>query len=1374
MLAISLPRPTLWRLLALALGGVLFSTSLVFPVQAAVPSLSNIQVSSITSSSAVIGWTLDQPGYGYACYGISSVCENYSYNTTLSTAPSLTLSGLKSGTTYTYHVMSCNSNGECSPDSSNATFTTSASTNGDTGTTTITLSNIQVSSTTSSSATITWGTNSASNSIVKYGVYSSDEYYGYDSNDVTSHSVTLTGLSKGTTYKYRVYSCASTGSCSDYSSESTFTTSASTNGNGTDSELPSVSSVYSGSTGISGGVYFDVSFSEEMDESTLTSDTVRLVRQSDNTTIDGSIYTWSYGFTLYPSSLLSLDDYLLTISTGVRDLAGNAMASTYETSIRTGSDDVVSGSAVLTGEVTDPTGAAVSGAYIYLYDDDYSFWYTATTDSSGAYKMSALPEGTMTVEVYPPYDSSELISPSPTTVTLTAETTSTVNFQFKKASKTITGTVSRSNGEAVTDAYISAYNQTSGGWDSAQTDSSGAFSMTVSGGTWQVYVYPMSSQADWNYFDSGITVEFADDSTTETTTISFVVEIASSKVTGKLLKPDGTPPEAYEAYVSFSDSTSGKWAGGSIDSSDGSFSFSVSPGSYYVYVWIDDETLMAPEIDPVTIGEDETVDLGTIYFTSMDEQIEGYVVDEEGNGVSNVYVYAYTSMGSGYASATSGSDGSFTLYVSAGTWEVYAYPDPSTPYTYSSSVTVEVTAGQVATVTLTVQTADATISGTVVDEDAEILTDVYGWVSAEDESSGQWYGGSVERGTFSFRVPAGTYTIWLYVSSGSSYFAGDPVTVEAKSGETTTVTLYPVLADALVFGSVLDSEGEVITDIEVEVYASNANGFWQWGEFDDETGQYSLYLSAGTWTLGVYVDPEHGYYSQPIEDPTITIESGEEISRDIVLVALDSVIQGQALTEDGEPVAGAYISVDLINMKEIEEVEFSEDLFVGWDETDSDGSFRVDVPAGTYYLHSYIDPGRGLISPDEAEVSVESDQTLDVTLVFEVPDLTISGTVFWDGEPFPAFVWAWAEEGGMAMDEAGDDGEFELQVGENDIWHVQAGYYTGDEFLKSDEVVIEVGEDDVDGVELELDALDIEVPEPTVRSVDVSDPQTITLDDGATLSLPANALGTEGQVTVTMSPTAEVSEDALHTVVGIPYEIEVVDESGQPITSLNTDATITFVYDEEALDELGIDEETLTIGYYDETIHAWRELDQYTVDTEGDTVTCTVDHFTVFAVLAVAGSAPTDEDEASPGDLIKGSSSSVYYYGQDGNRYVFPNEKTYFSWYEDFDEVKIVPDSFLPDLQLVGNVTYRPGVKMIKIQSSPKVYAVSQGGVLHWVVSEEVATDLYGADWNKKIDDISDAFFGNYTMGEDITDSSDYDIEAEMDGVPTIQVDKGL
>jgi hypothetical protein len=144
------------------------------------------------------------------------------------------------------------------------------------------------------------------------------------------------------------------------------------------------------------------------------------------------------------------------------------------------------------------------------------------------------------------------------------------------------------------------------------------------------------------------------------------------------------------------------------------------------------------------------------------------------------------------------------------------------------------------------------------------------------------------------------------------------------------------------------------------------------------------------------------------------------------------------------------------------------------------------------------------------------------------------------------------------------------------------------------------------------------------------------------------------------------------------------------------------------------------------------------------------------AVLAPTAEAQSTDIVLATGDLIKladdgnpetNHDAAVYYYGADGKRYVFPNAHTYFTWYEDFSGVRIVSGTQLASIPIGGNVTYRPGTRLVKITSDPKVYAVEPGGILRPIDSEAVAQGLYGDNWNKIIDDVPDAYFFNYQIG---------------------------
>ncbi len=179
------------------------------------------------------------------------------------------------------------------------------------------------------------------------------------------------------------------------------------------------------------------------------------------------------------------------------------------------------------------------------------------------------------------------------------------------------------------------------------------------------------------------------------------------------------------------------------------------------------------------------------------------------------------------------------------------------------------------------------------------------------------------------------------------------------------------------------------------------------------------------------------------------------------------------------------------------------------------------------------------------------------------------------------------------------------------------------------------------------------------------------------------------------------------------------------------------------------------------------------------TLTATVDGISIATfpmtfTLASISPAPVTPPNSTigPGSLVKyacpanaGSNDScraVYFIGSDNYRHAFPNSKIYFTWYKDFSDVRTISTTQLASYSLGKNVTYRPGVRMVKFTTGKFVYAVTKGGVLRWVTTETVAGGIYGNTWAKQIDDISDAFFGDYTFGADVTASNQFSSSAEQ------------
>ena len=115
---------------------------------------------------------------------------------------------------------------------------------------------------------------------------------------------------------------------------------------------------------------------------------------------------------------------------------------------------------------------------------------------------------------------------------------------------------------------------------------------------------------------------------------------------------------------------------------------------------------------------------------------------------------------------------------------------------------------------------------------------------------------------------------------------------------------------------------------------------------------------------------------------------------------------------------------------------------------------------------------------------------------------------------------------------------------------------------------------------------------------------------------------------------------------------------------------------------------------------------------------------------------------AGPNDPCR----AVYYCGKDGKRYVFTDAQTYFSWYPDFNGILTVARDVLAQIVIGGNITYKPG-SLVKIQTDPKVYVVSRGGILRWVPTEAIAVALFGPSWARMVHDVPVVFFLNYVIG---------------------------
>jgi hypothetical protein len=132
---------------------------------------------------------------------------------------------------------------------------------------------------------------------------------------------------------------------------------------------------------------------------------------------------------------------------------------------------------------------------------------------------------------------------------------------------------------------------------------------------------------------------------------------------------------------------------------------------------------------------------------------------------------------------------------------------------------------------------------------------------------------------------------------------------------------------------------------------------------------------------------------------------------------------------------------------------------------------------------------------------------------------------------------------------------------------------------------------------------------------------TATTDEGgeAKVEFPANSVS--GDTTVTITPTATTASTVSSFVAAVTSGSQVVGgfvynfsatSGGETVTTFEDNVTITITYTDDQIE--GLDEDTLTISYWDETNEEWVELET-TIDTTTNTLTVVINHFTYFAVI---------------------------------------------------------------------------------------------------------------------------------------------------------------
>jgi hypothetical protein len=944
------------------------------------------------------------------------------------------------------------------------------------------------------------------------------------------------------------------------------------------------------------------------------------------------------------SSVPNTAGYTVDIKT--RDTAANNLAM-LETKTSAPFFLGATGSRVLTVNVFNDVnnsgvkngGEELANARVFLFSPATGGQST-TTISTGVATFSSLADGDYMVGIDPSSISSISFNSAPQPINIAANTTK--NFALHAAPYTIAGTVTGTAGTKV-DVFGSSQNgfarttlTLSGGAD--------AYSLGVQAST--TYMVGVGPAMPTGSLEPGAppppmpTFTFMPPPNIEVavtnanvTGKNFTLSTAGKTITGTVVDSNGTGVSGAGIFARpVSESTTGGasvgFGTGSQTDTQGNFTLNVVPGVYLVGVFkpgmpsVKDKQITVPTSGantPTTLPF--TLDAGTTIT------ISGTVKDDAGNPIpyagvggrkvtSTVDTTPLGGDSGNFVGGPTDANGSYTLYVNAGTWVVEAFAPGF---------------GKLGTKTVTVSTASLsgqdfsaqTLSmGTITGQALKATVAQQGVMVRAEGPDGGNMGVTDASGNYSLRVPAGTYSVRCFFPGVGE---ATPLAGVAVTANTTTSGQDCSLAAPITITVRITDGANPISNAFVDVRDSSGRGNGtNVSTVSGVNAVYTVAVPPGTYTVrtGHPAFGMIGSTSGVNSTQTITYTAGGALNTVSGTVELNSAaLSGAWVSIIGTPTGQSNV------------------INIGG-QTSSSGTFSISVPAGSYRIRA---DKPGYKSSAETALTV-SGATSAGTLTLTDASRTISGTVTLSGSPVSgAVVDATNGSGGFAVAQTNSSGAYSLAV-DSGSWTVRAHSMGYEGSLSG----VSTQSGNASGQTITLSAISGFVVKPEKQeTVTPSSGGFLTNTDiGSTfkLDIPANALGT--------GSNAGTVKTQLNTAVPTPptgavmsknaVTISAVDSAGSPIKNLNDNVTIVVPYTEADI-PAGQSESNLTLGVWNDATAQYDTLPA-TLDTVANTLTATVSHFSDFAPFfssATAASSGGSTPAPAPAPASGGGGGSI-------------------------------------------------------------------------------------------------------------------------------------
>lgn len=539
----------------------------------------------------------------------------------------------------------------------------------------------------------------------------------------------------------------------------------------------------------------------------------------------------------------------------------------------------------VSGLVTDLQGVPISQASVLVHDRNFSYYDSATTDSTGNFQLLTVAPGLVTVEVTADGYARQIN----TDVQVRAqETIQGLRFQLQPE-LVITGKITDESGVPISGIYVSGYNeQTQSGFSCQPSDGNGAFRLgNLVPGTYTLSVnvkgYALA-QKDNVVVTSG----------SQEKTIDFILKRAGS-VTGKITNANGDPigGVSVTAYDSLSNRYQNSWQ---TDAS-GKYSLDSLPsGNYRLEAYKQGYTRSQHDGVEVSAG---SVTPNVDFVLQQGASLSGFVTDSFNHPIAGATVYASGNK-SGSDTVTTDSTGRFHIAgLSDGT---YTLDVSANGYMSDRDTTVTISLGQDQE-GMTIKLAPAAIiSGKVTATGGTSLKNAS--IMAYETATHYGYGQSImEDGRYSLgMLPEGTYDLTV---EADGYLKETIPGIHAVIGQENANVNFSLQPSAIISGTVTDEQGQPLQGIRILVKEPQ-NQMEMSDSYTDSSGNFSVSkMPSGTYLVETWSED---YF--PDQKQNVNVAVGTPVTGLNFSLVKGGIITGAVTDGSGNPVEGVQVSAN--------------------------------------------------------------------------------------------------------------------------------------------------------------------------------------------------------------------------------------------------------------------------------------------------------------------------------------------------------------------------------------------------------------------------------------------------------------------------------